>query len=89
MNTVDRWGNNELLNRGWKKQEKNPKVIGSLPYNTTPILLTTTKPRKYQQHKLLPKTFKIFEKYTGKYLYDTEDREFLKSDDIYQKDAKK
>lgn len=72
-----------------KNRKKNPKVIGSLPYNTTPIPLTTTKSRKYQQHKLLPKTFKILEKYKGKYLYDTEDREFLKSDDTYQKDAKK
>lgn len=38
----------------------------------------TQKPSK--QHKSIPKTFKLLEKYTGKYLCDTGDKEgFVKA----------
>lgn len=55
-------------------------------YNIAKQTKTLTELRK-QQYKSIPNTFRLFEKYTGRYLYDTGDREeFHKADNTDWKD---
>lgn len=58
-----------------------------LKYSKTNKQKTLTKLRK-QQHESIPNTFRLFEKYTGRYLNDIGDRgEFHKADNTEQKDG--
>lgn len=77
---MDQWGNNELFsgNGGQKKLSRQNKSQS----NWILILQHPPPPKKKSQKittQINPKTFKLCEKYTGKYFYDIRDREeFLK-----------
>lgn len=62
----------------------DPYPITQHPFPSPP-----QNPESINNINYFQRPLKYLKKYTGKYFYDTEDTEFLKSDDTYQKDAKK